>query len=186
MKVKLVLTAIVLLLGWTGMLAQDYSTAKLAAKSSDPGVNTVAYNFKTTRADGYGIGGFMALRKNADGSITGGMIDSVTNVFYTVAATPVKGVMRLTFTGDDGSTFSGVSAAAMGSSFPSNLSGSIAGTGNVSLGTWDATDGLFLNSTPPGTFVFTPAALCTLCRVVVGCDPSFGRCPECKLACAKK
>lgn len=165
------------------LFSQELDAIQRARSAQDPGVNAAAYTFSTRTADGYGIGGFMALRVNGDGTYSGALIDTVTGRYYDVSGTMGRGVLRLTFRAEDGSSFSGVSTAISGASLPNSLNGSTVG----SSGAWSAADGAFFSNVPGALIFDIPGLACTLCQLYHFCGalPQIP-CTACSMVCGKK
>ncbi|MEZ4827831.1 MAG: hypothetical protein R3C61_16325 [Bacteroidia bacterium] len=71
----------------------------------------------------------------------------------------------MTFTGEDGSSFTGASAGFSGLVPPASLSGK---TVSGLSGTWTATDANYF-TIPSGTILFSPELACTFCQLIHFC-----------------
>lgn len=164
--------------------AQDYSKTLRAGAATDAGVNGIGYEFAATVSTSSGqqrsAGGFLALRMDAGGMLSGALADTVSGKVYTVTGSSARGGLRLTFTADDGETFTG--SAAAGALLPAALNGSISG----SLGAWSASDGVYFIGVPGGVLL-PPDFACTLCQLVHFCSalPQIP-CTACKGVCGPK
>lgn len=184
-RLNLILSLLFIFLSGLELSAQD-SEIKLARSASDPGVNAVAYNFTGNLKDSNGgshtVGGMLALRSTGNGTVEGALIDTLSGVTYSITGSNLKG-FRLTFTGDNGSTFTGTAAAFAGNVPPASLSGQ-AGSGLT--GTWTATDASYFSFVPP-VFTFPDDFACTLCQLTHFCGViTTIPCTACTKVCRKK
>lgn len=183
-RIRLILTMFFLFISGLSLSAQD--EIKLARSASDPGVNGVAYNFtgKLQSSTGQTLtaGGMLALMSTGAGTMEGVFVDSINDITYSVKATHSRGLV-MTFTGEDGSSFTGASAGFSGLVPPSSLSGK-ATSGLV--GTWTATDANYF-TIPSGAVSFPPELACTLCQLIHFCGAiTTIPCTACTDVCKKK
>ncbi|MDX2286388.1 MAG: hypothetical protein NW241_19640 [Bacteroidia bacterium] len=163
--------------------AQEYSKTLRAGAATDAGVNGIGYEFAASISSSSGqsrsVGGFLALRMDAGGMLSGALADSVSGKVYTVAGASARGSLRLTFTAEDGETFSGSAPAGAGSLLPVSLGGPLAG----GLGTWSASDGAYFIGVPGGVLL-PPDFACNLCQLYHFCSalPQIP-CTACKSVC---
>ncbi|MEZ4772621.1 MAG: hypothetical protein R3D00_05505 [Bacteroidia bacterium] len=183
-RIRLILTMLFLFLSGLSLSAQG--EVKLARSASDPGVNGVAYNFtgklQSSTGQATTVQGMLALMSTGEGTMEGVLVDSLTDKTYSVKATHSRGFV-MTFTGEDGSSFTGASAGFSGLVPPTSLSGKAS---SGLSGTWTATDANYF-TIPSGTILFSPELACTFCQLIHFCGViTTIPCTACTDVCKKK